>query len=690
MANATPLWETAESDCGGPRLNKEQRQKQRCQVPRIDCVLDLSGYYEEAQAKKEQRQKQRSHTSVPRLDCTLELTRPDVATEDMEKDQRKQKRTVVPRSDCVLDLPLFYEPESPEGTKGAKQRSSPEHKHRQVHPESAKQRSEQKHCQVPRLDCMLELPLVADDSDGSELEEMEEMFPRQISESAASDRFSAKQKHGQPRTLDSLPGMTDDFKHLPTIQPPSSLPLTSHKVEAKEILELARAHNWHVVSALDEEAQGSLRAEMELRQVPKDATAILVLCATQCFGQASLHEPCKLISALTAVGERLPVIAVLLRPELADIPRMEAILRAQDSLNAAGADDVILTGGLREDLRCDVHMSLVRAQRRLSKDKQLKNHVRHVEELQDGMWKSVQRMNPQFPAVKCVGPATVGHGTRVGDCTFFEKLGAGAVGDVYFARNNRLGRDEAVKVIHKGSLRRAEHALRICSEVDLLKRLAHPNIPAAHSLVHTSSFLFIHMGCAGQRNLYCGIEEAGGRLNVATTRSLAAQVTQAVAHCHEKGIAHCDIKPENIVLSDCGTRAQLVDFGSATKTCNSLTGFRGTMPFMAPEILAGKPYQPATADTWSAGLVVLEMLCGTRKLNRIMGWPGGVRPDQRLHQELVQAFGQESELLMKSLENDGVDPSSDLLSMLHGALDVSPASRSTAKQLSDSEWFSAS
>jgi serine/threonine protein kinase len=305
------------------------------------------------------------------------------------------------------------------------------------------------------------------------------------------------------------------------------------------------------------------------------------------------------------------------------------------------------------------------------------------------MWSSVRQFLPEFPQVECIAPQDLDFGVQVGGCIFGKKLGRGAFGAVYFVRNQSLGQDEAVKAIRKADLDSVEHIRRVQTEVSTLGKLSHPNIALLHSFTHTSTFLLIHMEYAGQRNLHFAIDEAGGRLSGEASQAIVVQMAQALAHCHAKGVAHGDVKPENIALADDSLRVKLIDFGHGAKIGAPCHGFRGTMPFMAPEVLSGGQYEPASTDIWSTGVTMLEMLCGIGAMNRIMGWESRVQPHPRFQQELVRFFTH-PEALTNCLESEHVITSCDLIETLHGVCQCLPAQRWTAMQLISCGWLSSS
>jgi hypothetical protein len=461
--------------------------------------------------------------------------------------------------------------------------------------------------------------------------------------------------------------------------------------QVREVFDVAEGQNWHTVCALDDAgyySKNKVPGGSQLRPVPPRATAILVLSDARCYEQAG-----EVISEMIgAMGQYLPpVIALLLPRSPSDFAGDEReILQAQAYLQEAGADDVVLKGDGPASLLCTVAMSISRAKRQIQQEEGLRAYAGRVQELHENMWKTVLRLKPEFPGIEGTRCA-VRPGAHVGKCTLVKKIGSGGTSDAYVAWNQEQGRYEAVKVIQKECIRSVERALAVWAEVKVLSRLQSKHTPTLYSFTHTPNLLSIHMSFAGTQHLCKAIEDAGGRFTVESSRIVAAQVGQALAYCHGQGTAHGDVKPENIVLvRGEAWHVQLIDFGSAMPMgTTTYKGYRGTMPFMAPEILSGSGYEPAPTDVWSTGVVMLEVLCGAHKLNRMMRWRlKGLNPDRRLYEDLVQFFDRPG-ALTESLQADGVDLSPDLLSMMQGTLELLPTSRWTAVQLLESQFLSA-
>jgi serine/threonine protein kinase len=156
--------------------------------------------------------------------------------------------------------------------------------------------------------------------------------------------------------------------------------------------------------------------------------------------------------------------------------------------------------------------------------------------------------------------------------------------------------------------------------------VSHVNIVAGLNFVHGATNLYILMEMGGQRNLFRTIRAEGERgMPWPKLQPLLLQVAAGVAHLHEKSIAHCDLKPENVTISEDGC-AKIVDFGQAvdvTDEIPELTVPRGTMPFVPPEVMRlSAQWEPKAVDLWQMGVMFFEMLCGNYSFVELMDWKG--------------------------------------------------------------------
>jgi serine/threonine protein kinase len=423
-------------------------------------------------------------------------------------------------------------------------------------------------------------------------------------------------------------------------------------------------------------------------RLPPEARGVILLC------DAETYQPARqVLVGLGKANRDVPPVAVmfLADPHSDPLSTGSDVLRAQEELQEAGANDVCLKPA-DGSFALALNMSMQRANNNFSMMCEYERHISkqtgRISDLQDSMWSQVPNCLPEFPRVQSDGPGEIGPGDRVGDCALRQKVGSGRLGKVYAAVNQRLRRAEAVKVVDKAGVDHLTDIQDMFREITLLSRLQHPNVVQFYGFLHTSHFLLISMELAGSRNLFRFMCDISARLTVENARQLAAQMTQAVAHCHERGVAHCDLKPENVVVSKNGTHAMLVDFGFAVETaCSTCQIVRGTMPFIAPEVMVQRGfYTPAPVDIWSVGVLILEMTCGLQKMNRMMQWDEDERPHERLSAEL-KSFLLQPEAIAQALEEDEVEPTRGLMAALLGALQVSPASRWTATELASCEWL---
>lgn len=203
-------------------------------------------------------------------------------------------------------------------------------------------------------------------------------------------------------------------------------------------------------------------------------------------------------------------------------------------------------------------------------------------------------------------------GTRLGPYEMLTPIGAGGMGEVWKARDTRLDRDVAVKILPEEVAADAERRSRFEREARAIAALNHPNIVALYDVGDS----FVVMELLEGTPLRALI----GKLSLRRALDIAAHVARGLAAAHEKGIVHRDLKPENIfVLAD--GRAKILDFGLVKWTgpnelqATAMTGLTeqgaimGTVNYMSPEQLKGDAVDHRT-DIFSLGLVLYEMATG--------------------------------------------------------------------------------
>ena len=200
-------------------------------------------------------------------------------------------------------------------------------------------------------------------------------------------------------------------------------------------------------------------------------------------------------------------------------------------------------------------------------------------------------------------------------------LGQGGMGAVYMARQLKLDRFVALKVLPAEWGRDPSFAERFQREARALARLSHPNIVSVHDFGEAGGYFFLLMEYVDGANLRRVLQ--GGPLEPRLALQIVPQICDALQYAHEEGVVHRDIKPENILL-DARGRVKIADFGLAklvgsSRASFTLTGTHqvmGTLDYMAPEQRSRPQEVDHRADIYSLGVVFYEMLTGELPLGR--------------------------------------------------------------------------
>jgi len=215
-------------------------------------------------------------------------------------------------------------------------------------------------------------------------------------------------------------------------------------------------------------------------------------------------------------------------------------------------------------------------------------------------------------------------GARVGPYEIVELLGAGGMGEVYRARDPRLGREVALKVLLAAFARDAERMARFEREAQVLASLDHPNIAPLYGVEESDGVRALVMQLVEGPTLAQRI--AAGPLALEEALPIARQIAEALEAAHEKGVVHRDLKPANVKVTPQGV-VKVLDFGLAKALDDDRSGAEagqsptlslaptragvilGTAGYMSPEQVRGIPVD-RRADIWSFGVVLFEMLAG--------------------------------------------------------------------------------
>jgi Tol biopolymer transport system component len=219
---------------------------------------------------------------------------------------------------------------------------------------------------------------------------------------------------------------------------------------------------------------------------------------------------------------------------------------------------------------------------------------------------------------------TLAAGSRLGPYEILSAIGAGGMGEVYRAKDPRLGREVAIKVLPASFSSDTDRLRRFEQEAKAAGVLNHPNITAVYDIGTYEDAPYVVQELLEGETLRSAL--SGGRLSPRKAIDYALQTAHGLSAAHEKGIVHRDLKPENLFVTRDG-RLKILDFGLAKLThqeegsqaTNLPTATAGTEPgvvlgtlgYMSPEQVRGKPADPRS-DIFSFGSILYEMLSGKR------------------------------------------------------------------------------
>src|ERR1700682_4284229 len=215
-------------------------------------------------------------------------------------------------------------------------------------------------------------------------------------------------------------------------------------------------------------------------------------------------------------------------------------------------------------------------------------------------------------------------GTRLGPYEILAPIGAGGMGEVYRAKDPRLGRDVAIKVLPSSFSADPDRLRRFEQEARSAGLLNHPNITAVYDIGTENQAPYVVTELLSGETLRARL--AGGPLSSPKAIDYALQIAHGLSAAHEKGIVHRDLKPENLFLTKDG-RVKILDFGLAKLTrpeagddsgdaptqqvATDAGTVMGTVGYMSPEQVRGKPAD-ARSDIFAFGAILYEMLSGRR------------------------------------------------------------------------------
>jgi serine/threonine protein kinase/Tol biopolymer transport system component len=218
--------------------------------------------------------------------------------------------------------------------------------------------------------------------------------------------------------------------------------------------------------------------------------------------------------------------------------------------------------------------------------------------------------------------------SKLGVYEILSPLGAGGMGEVYRARDPRLRRDVAVKILPADAVTDSERRKRFEQEAQAASALNHPNILVVHDFGEDNGIHYLVSELVQGESLRKLLQS--GSLSIRKLLGIAVQISDGLAAAHQAGIVHRDLKPENIMVTP-ENRVKILDFGLAklaqtgTEEAETVSHvlsqsavIRGTIPYMSPEQAAGKTID-FRSDQFSFGLILYEMATGRRAFQKDTG-----------------------------------------------------------------------
>jgi len=249
-------------------------------------------------------------------------------------------------------------------------------------------------------------------------------------------------------------------------------------------------------------------------------------------------------------------------------------------------------------------------------------------------------------------------------------LGEGSYAKVKCAFWNQINKRVAIKVINKKKAPKDFQTKFLPRELDVMKRVKHPNIIELYDILHLNGKVYLIMEMAGHGDLLEYIKLRGA-IPEEKAKGMYIQLAQAISYLHRKDIVHRDLKCENVLL-DVKNQIKVSDFGFARRVIdNELSHtFCGSAAYAAPEILQGIPYGGKSYDVWSLGVILYIMVGGSMPYD-----DSNIKKMIRYQTERKVGFSKSRPL------------SNDVKSLIHHMLEANVKNRYSTEDVIEHRWF---
>ncbi|OHS96290.1 CAMK family protein kinase [Tritrichomonas foetus] len=223
---------------------------------------------------------------------------------------------------------------------------------------------------------------------------------------------------------------------------------------------------------------------------------------------------------------------------------------------------------------------------------------------------SVETRSPRSPSRPRTSDGSPSSPTQLSGYKFMNELGQGAFATVYKAEEIATKTIYAIKVVSKDNLGTPEDITRFQREIDAMALLKHENVVQLHNFFSDDNNFYLVIDYCPNGELYDFIIK-NGKIAENTAALLFQQISSAIAYCHSYGVAHRDLKPQNILIQKFPF-VKIADFGLCgyIKEDDLMKTFCGSPAFVSPECLSKQVYDGRKSDIWSLGVILYAMVTG--------------------------------------------------------------------------------